>query len=111
MLSQQEKDFLRYWEANRLNKKRFLRQFSIGLPLGVLIVVAIFVNVLSGWYREADTIIRSNSSLMIVIIIALIITAVFIAIFSSRHKWEQNEQRYLELKQKQEKNLPGNETE
>lgn len=111
MLSQQEKDFLRYWEANRLNKKRFLRQFSIGLPLGVLIVVAIFVNVLSGWYRQADMIIRSNSSLMIVIIVGLIIIAVFIAIFSSRLKWEQNEQRYLELKQKQEKDLPGNETE
>jgi hypothetical protein len=48
---------------------------------------------------------------MIVIIIGLIITAVFIAVFSSKLKWEQNEQRYLELKQKQEKTLPGNETE
>ena len=103
MLSQQEKEFLRYWEENRLNKKRFLRQFSIGLPLGVLIVVAIFVNVLSGWYRQADMVIRNNSSLMLVIIVALVITAVFIAVFSSRHKWEQNEQRYLELKKKAEK--------
>jgi len=106
MLSQQEKEFLRYWEANRLNKKRFLRQFSIGLPLGVLIAVAIFVNVLSGWYRQADMVIRNNSSLMLVIIVALVTTAVFIAIFSSRHKWEQNEQRYLELKKKAENN-PG----
>jgi hypothetical protein len=48
---------------------------------------------------------------MIVIIIGLIITAVFIAIFSSKLKWEQNEQRYLELKRKQEKSLPGDETE
>ena len=111
MLSQQEKDFLRYWEENRLNKKRFLRQFSIGLPLGVLIVVAIFVNTLSGWYRQADMVIRNNSSLMLVIIIALLMTAIFIAIFSSRHKWEQNEQRYQELKQKAEKNLPGSENE
>ena len=106
MLSQQEKEFLRYWEENRLNKKRFLRQFSIGLPLGVLIAVAIFVNVLSGWYRQADMVIRNNSSLMLVIIVALVTTAVFIAIFSSRHKWEQNEQRYLELKKKAENN-PG----
>ena len=105
MLSQQEKDFLRYWEENRLNKKRFLRQFSIGLPLGVLIVVAIFVNVLSGWYRQADQVLRNNSSLMLVIIVALVLTAVFIAIFSSKHKWEQNEQRYLELKKKAEKDL------
>jgi uncharacterized membrane protein YdjX (TVP38/TMEM64 family) len=102
MLSQQEQDFIRYWETNRLSKKRFLRQFSIGLPLGVLIVVAIFVNVLSGWYRQADMVIRNNSSLMLVIVIALLIIAIFIAVFSSKHKWEQNEQRYLELKKKAE---------
>ena len=109
MLSQQEKDFLRYWEVNRLSKKRFLRQFSIGLPLGVLIVVAIFFNLLSGWYKKADAVVRSNSSVIPVIIIALIITTVFITIFSSRHKWEQNEQRYNELKHKAESESPGGE--
>ena len=103
MLSQQEKDFLRYWEENRLNKKRFLRQFSIGLPLGVLIVVAIFINLLSGWYKQAEMVLRSNASLMLVIIIGLVCTVVFITIFSSRHQWEQNEQRYQELKRKAEK--------
>ena len=111
MLSDQEKDFLRYWEENRLNKKRFLRQFSVGLPLGVLIVVAIFVNFLSGWYKKAEMVARSDSSLMLVIIVALLFIAVFIAIFSSRHKWEQNEQRYLELKQKEAKEISGNATE
>jgi uncharacterized membrane protein len=103
MLSQQEKDFLRYWEENRLNKKRFLRQFSIGLPVGVLLVALIFVNLLSGWYKKAEMQMRSNSSLILVVIVALLITAVFIAIFSSKHKWEQNEQRYQELKRKEEK--------
>jgi uncharacterized membrane protein len=102
MLSQQEKDFLRYWEGNRLNKKRFLRQFSIGLPVGVLLVALIFVNLLSGWYKKAEMQMRSNSSLILVVIVALLITAVFIAIFSSKHKWEQNEQRYQELKRKTE---------
>ena len=105
MLSQQEKDFLRYWEENRLNKKRFLRQFSIGLPLGVLIAVAIFLNLLSGWYKKADMEIRSNSSQIPVIIIALVSIVVFITIFSSYHKWEQNEQRYKELKRKAEKDF------
>ena len=108
MLSQEEKDFLRYWENNRVNKKRFLRQFSIGLPIGVFIAVAIFINLLSGWYKKADMEIRSHSSLIPVIIIALFIMVVFITIFSSRHKWEQNEQRYLELKRKWEKEFPGN---
>lgn len=104
MLSQQNKDFLRYWEENRLNKKRFLRQFSIGLPVGVLLVVLVFINLLSGWYKKAEMQLRSNSSLIPVVIVALLITAVFIAIFSSKHKWEQNEQRYQELKRKIENN-------
>ena len=108
MLSQQEKDFLNYWEANRLHKKRFLRQFSIGLPLGVLIVTAIFLNLLSGWYKRADMEVRSNSSLIPVIIVALVLTVVFVAIFSSRHKWDQNEQRYMELRKKEaNENSPG----
>ena len=102
MLSQQEKDFLRYWEENRLNKKRFLRQFSIGLPVGVLLVVLIFINLLSGWYKKAEMQLRSNASLLLIVLFALLITVVFIAIFSSKHKWEQNEQRYLELKRKTE---------
>jgi uncharacterized membrane protein len=100
MLSQQEKDFLHYWEENRLNKKRLLRQFSIGLPVGVLLVVLIFINLLSGWYKKAEMQLRSNSSLILVVIVALLITTVFITIFSSKHKWEQNEQRYQELKRK-----------
>lgn len=103
MLSKQEQDFLRYWEANRLQKKKFLRQFSIGLPLGVLIVVVLFINILSGWYKRADMVIRSNSSVIIVIIIAAIGISVFMTIFSSRHKWDQNEQRYQELKLKETK--------
>ncbi len=97
MLSKQDQDFLRYWEANRLKKKKFLRQFSVGLPLSVLIVAVLFVNILSGWYKRADMVIRSNSSVIIVVIIAAIGIAVFMTIFSSKHKWEQNEQRYQEL--------------
>ncbi|MCU7550359.1 hypothetical protein OCK74_14655 [Chitinophagaceae bacterium LB-8] len=101
MLSKEEKDFLIYWEANRLNNKRFLRQFSIGLPIGVFLVAAVFVNILSGWYKKADMIIRSNSSILVTILVALVGIAIFLTIFSSRYKWEQNEQRYLELKEKE----------
>ena len=103
MLTKEEKDFMAYWEANRLQKKKFLRQFSIGLPVSVLLAGAVLVNLLSGWYKKADMVIRSNSSLLITILIALVGIAVFITIFSSRHKWEQNEQRYLELKAKEPK--------
>jgi ATP/ADP translocase len=103
MLTKEEKDFLNYWEANRGKNKKFLRQFSIGLPIGVLLVAAVFINLLSGWYKKADMIIRSNSSILITILIALVGIAIFFTIFSSRFKWEQNEQRYLDLKAKEQK--------
>lgn len=100
-LTQQEKDFLVYWEANRNNKKKFLRQFSVGLPLGVLMVLAIFINLFSGWNKRAEMVARGDSSFLYTVIIAIVAIAVFMTIFSSKHKWEQNEQRYLELKQKE----------
>jgi ATP/ADP translocase len=101
MLTQQEKEFISYWEASRIGKKRFMRQFSIGLPLSVLIVGVIFINLFSGWNRQADMIVRSHSSVIIVILVAAVGITVFMTIFSSNYKWDQNEQRYQELKMKE----------
>ena len=42
---------------------------------------------------------QSNPMVLIVAVLAI---AVFFAIFNKRHKWEMNEQRYLELKQAEE---------
>jgi membrane protein YdbS with pleckstrin-like domain len=103
MLSADEKKFISYWEDNRLRKKKFMRQFSIGLPLGVLLVLLLLVNVLSGWYERADMVFRSNSSLIIVLLVATTGIVVFITIFSAKHQWDQNEQRYLYLKAKEQK--------
>lgn len=100
-LSKEEKDFLAYWEANRENKKKFLRQFSIGLPLSAVMALALFVNVFSGWNRRAEMVIRGDTSAMYTVLVAIVGIAVFMTIFASRHKWDMNEQRYQELKQKQ----------
>jgi membrane protein YdbS with pleckstrin-like domain len=97
MLTKNEEDFIRYWSSQRQRKKQFLRKLSIGLPLGVIIVGAVIINFLSGWYIEADKDIRSNGSVIIVVLIAGIGIVVFITIFSARHKWDQNEQHYQEL--------------
>lgn len=100
-LSKEEDDFLAYWEANRENKKKFLRQFSIGLPLSAVMALALFVNVFSGWNRRAEMVIRGDTSAMYTVLVAIVGIAVFMTIFASRHKWDMNEQRYQELKQKQ----------
>lgn len=97
MLSKEEENFIKYWETDRLRRKKLVRKLAMGLPLAVLIVVAILVNLFSGWHKEADMEVRSNGSLILIIIIAAILIVVFITVFSERHKWDINEQRYQEL--------------
>ena len=97
MLTQEEKRFIDYWKENRQRKKRWLWQFAAGLPLAVGIVAAILINIFSGWFKGATSALRMNSSLVITILIATLLIVIFIVVFSSRHKWDQNEQRYQEL--------------
>lgn len=99
-LTEAEERFMVFWEANRLNKRKVQRKYSIGLPLG-LAIVAVFVNIFSGWDKRAEVVLRSYPSYIIVIVVAVIAIAIFISHFSAQYKWEQNEQRYMELKQKE----------
>ncbi|MFI5129824.1 MAG: hypothetical protein ACHQFX_07540 [Chitinophagales bacterium] len=109
MLTEEETRFIEYWEANRLRRKRFFKQLAIGLPAGAFLVIAIFISFLSGWHRQADTEIRSQSqsqpnysSIILVLVAAALMIVAFTAVFSARHKWDMNEQRYRELLAKRE---------
>lgn len=97
MVTTEEQRFIEYWEENRLKRKRSLRQLAIGLPLGLLIGMGIIVNVASGWYKRAAMVINAKPSFVLVLIIAIILIVLFISIFQSRLRWDQNEQRYREL--------------
>jgi polyferredoxin len=99
MLSDEEKRFIRYWEQNRRRKRNWLWMLATGLPLGAFFAAAIFVNYFSGfwWYRRAAMEINLDSSGVLVVLAGLLMIVVFIVVFSSRHKWDQNEQRYREL--------------
>jgi len=100
MLTTEEEKFVTYWKEQRQHKKKFLKKFSIGLPIAAALAVAFFANFLSGWYGKADKELRRHSSLIIVILVAVIAIVVFITIFSARHKWEQNEADYQHLLKK-----------
>jgi len=102
MLTPEEERFLQYWTEQRRHKKQFLKKFSIALPVVSLLAVAFFINFLSGWYSKADQELRRNSSLVFVILVAVVATVVFVVIFSARHKWEQNEADYESLVKKKE---------
>ena len=102
MLTEEEKQFITYWEENRLKNRKTTRQLALGLPLAALLVIAIFINFFSGWYKKADMVRnkvqqQNESSLILVLIGAAILIVVFVTVFSVRHKWEKHEQRYLEL--------------
>jgi uncharacterized membrane protein len=105
MISEEEKKYIAWWEERRLRDKKTLKQWLVGLPIGLLFGVPIFVNFFSGWYKRADMIVNSRMSNNqldpLVLMIAVIMITSFVAIFSKRHKWEMNEQRYRELKAKE----------
>lgn len=99
MLNPEEKNFLAYWEQERLQKKKVLRQLYVGMPMGVILVITIFINAFSGWYKRADMELHTEErSLILVLVVAAILIVAFIVIFSARHRWDQQEQRFRELK-------------
>ena len=101
MLRPEEEAFLRYWEKNRDRHKKIVRQFLVGIPIGLLFVIPIAINFSSGWYKRADMEANSPDFNPGVLLVALILIVGFTAIFYQRHKWDQHEQRYRELLIKQ----------
>ncbi len=96
MLTKEEEQFIKDWEVRRLRKRKFFN-FTIGLPLGVLIVVAMMVSVFTGWHKPAAMAIQNNTSVILVVLIAAVAIVVFMTAFSSSYQREQFEQRYQEL--------------
>ena len=109
MLTHDEKRFVEYWKHNREREKRIFRQLLIGLPAGLLFAVAILAIFSTGWYERANMEAYSSSS-PVIFLVAIFAIIGFIAIFSKRHKWDQNEQRYTELLDKQNKEDAAGET-
>lgn len=102
MLTPEEEKFVQYWAEQRRHKKAFLQKFTIALPVVSILAVVFFSNFLSGWYTKADQELRRHSSVILVILIAVVAIVVFVAIFTARHRWEQNEADYETLLRKKE---------
>lgn len=101
MLTKEEKAFLDYWRVQRDKPKKYASRLSSGLPLGVGIVVLVFVSMLSGWNKQATAVLRTHGSVIIVVLLASIGIVVFLSVFSAHHEWDQNEERYQVLLQKE----------
>ncbi|HSR38111.1 MAG TPA: hypothetical protein VLL95_04300 [Phnomibacter sp.] len=100
MLTEKEKAFLVYWAANRQKQKKLMYQLGVGLHFGLLLGAIILTNFFSGWYKRAEMIANIQFN-PVVLYVAVLIIAVFIAIFSKKFQWDQQELRYRELLHKQ----------
>jgi hypothetical protein len=100
-LTEDEQKFIDYWERERLRQRKTMYQLLVGLPLGLLFALPILVNFLLGrfWYKRADAVGNSQFN-PLVLVVAVMGIAVFIAIFQKKFKWDQQEQRYQEFKAK-----------
>jgi hypothetical protein len=111
VLTPEEEKFIQYWEYNRLKKRKITKQLSIGLPIGVLLVIGIFASVFVRWDKRAEVQMReemqytASPTLILVFIIAALLIVAFFVIFSARHSWDLNEQRYKELTARLDKKL------
>ena len=102
MLSEKEQEFINYWKSRREKEGRFAWQLLTGIPIGLLFSVPIFIILLTGkyWYKRADMVAVSKLS-PVVLVVAIVLIACFIAIFHRRVQWEKKEQQYLELLQRE----------
>jgi L-cystine uptake protein TcyP (sodium:dicarboxylate symporter family) len=99
MLTEEEKQFVKYWEENRLRQKSWKYRLLTGLPLGILFSAPIMLLLMTArfWYKRADMMANTIAN-PVVMILAVLIIAVFVAIFFKAHRWEMSEQLYQGIK-------------
>ena len=103
MLTREDENFLKYWAAERGKKRPFFGMASLGLRLGVFIVIGLAASLVAAtFHRKANPILQNYASLIIVVMIAGIGIVFFITYFTGQHKWDQNELHYQELQRKKE---------
>lgn len=104
MLTDKELAFIDYWEKARNRQRKLVYQLAVGLPVGLLFGMVIIMNFYSGWYKRAEMIANSRFN-PVVLYVAVLIIAVFFAIFSKKFQYDQSEQRYRELLAKRNREL------
>lgn len=101
-ITEEERKFLVYWEAQRNKERKLTNQLMFGLPIGILFSVPLLVNFFLGkfWYKRADAVGISQFSPTVLVVAVLLIT-VFVALLNRKFRWEKLEQQYLEIRAKE----------
>ena len=104
MLSEKDKQFMQYWESERVRQNTVVSKILGGLPMAMIfclpILLFIFVVYLffPEWYTKIS---QTSKGTFITIVVAVFICIIFFSYFRMHYKWEMNEQLYDELKSKE----------
>lgn len=104
MLSEKDKQFMQYWEKERLKQSTFLSKILRGLPMAFIFCLPILLFIFSvylffpEWYMRIS---QTSQGTFITVVIAVFICILFFSYFRMHYKWEMNEQLYDELKSKE----------
>jgi len=106
MISEKERQFMRYWEQNRARENKAAHKLLRGLPMALIFGLPVILSVIvvrlffPEWYTKIS---QTTPGMFISAIIAVICVVIFYAYFTQHYKWEMNEQLYHELKAKENK--------
>lgn len=97
MLTEEQKKFIQFWEANREAEKKSIKPYIIGITIGLAISFTVYAFIFSGWYQRATMVANAKLNPTLFVFIVLIISG-FMAFFYKSYKYEQQEQQYKEFK-------------
>jgi membrane protein YdbS with pleckstrin-like domain len=106
MLSEKEKQFLLYWEAERDKQNTVSSKILNGLPMAIIFSLPVFLAIFAvyflfpDWYTKIS---NTSSGTFVTVFIAVLLCIFFFSYFRMHYKWEMNEQLYHELKKRQNK--------
>ena len=107
MLLEKEIKFIEYWENARIKESRFSSKLISGLPTALLfgLPIILFLGIVyfffPEWYTKVSNI---SGGTMLTILIAVLIAGMFYSYFKMHFKWEMNEQYFMELLKKKDRN-------
>ena len=101
MITENEKEFMNWWEEHRERERNIWHKLVYGSPWGLIFALPVLLAVIfNDWYKNMIAISRGQ---IIIISIAVLAIALFYAFFRMQVKWEQNDQHYEELKLREKK--------
>jgi hypothetical protein len=104
MITEKDRQFMRYWEQSRDSENTFISKVSRGLPMAMIFSLPIILSVIvvrlffPDWYTKIS---QTTPGMFIAAIVAVVGVMLFYAYFRMQYKWEMNQQLYEELKAKE----------